>query len=246
MNKMKKLGTVIHYECATAIKYIGIFYVIVFAVVSLLSAIVFVSSGNTDKIGTNALEMSSIIYVGVLGVLGFKEDFKMLIQNGFTRKYIFLSTFSLFAFASGFMALVDTIVGNVLHTLSGDYDSVFGGLYGYDHPVLMNWLWLFLVYMLVCCMFYLVILVINRIGKQASMLTGIALGLMIVLIIPVLFRFVLPGDVADQITESLVKVIGFMADGTINFIYPVLFLILAAGILSACSYCVIRKTELNV
>lgn len=90
---MKKLGTVIRYECVTSFKYIWVFYICVFAAISVISAIIYISTGDMEKIGTNGLELNSMIYVGILGVFGFKEDFKMLIQNGFTRKYIFRQHF---------------------------------------------------------------------------------------------------------------------------------------------------------
>ena len=41
--------------------------------------------------GSNTLEFSSIVFVSVIGVLGYKEDFKALLQNGYTRKYISVS-----------------------------------------------------------------------------------------------------------------------------------------------------------
>lgn len=68
--------------------------------------------GTFEDIGTNRLEMNTLFYVGVLGVLGFNQDFKMLMQNGFTRKYIFIATLSMFCFISGTMALVDMVAGN--------------------------------------------------------------------------------------------------------------------------------------
>ncbi|MDO4276993.1 MAG: hypothetical protein Q4D16_25310 [Eubacteriales bacterium] len=243
---MKKLRTVIQYECSTSFKYIWLFYSIVFAVVLITAVITCIGTGSTDKSGINGLEFNSVIYVGILGVMGFKEDFKMLIQNGFTRKYIFLSTFSLFVFVSGIMALVDTVVGKVLHLIYDSYDSIFGGLYGYGHSVFLNWFWLFLVYMLVCCSLYLAILVINRMAKTTMIYTGVILGLTIILVIPALVRFVLPKEFTDKVIEVLMKSMGFMTDGTINFIYPILLLVVIAGIMSICSYYVIRRTELKV
>lgn len=243
---MKKLGTVIRYECTTSFKYIWVFYACVFAAISVISVIVFISTGDRDKIGTNGLELNSMIYVGILGVFGFKEDFKMLIQNGFTRKYIYLAALSLFAFTSAIMAAVDTIVGNGLHAVAKGYFSIFGGLYGYEHSVFINWLWLFLAYMLVCCLLYLAILIINRIGKAASIYLGIGLGLTFVLIIPVVFKFVLPKAFTEAVVEFAIKVIGFAGGNTINFLYPIMFLLLVAGIFSLGSYLIIRRTELKV
>ncbi len=243
---MKKLGTVIRYECFTSFKYIWIFYACVFGVISIISLLIYIATGDFEQIGTNALEVNSMVYVGILGIMGFKEDFRMLIQNGFTRKYIYLSTFSLFVFVSAIMALVDTILGNLLHTLSDRYFSFFAGLYGYEHSVVINWLWLFLVYMLVCCLLYLTILVINKIGKSSSLYAAIILGLTVILIIPAIFRFVLPKEFTDKAAEFALKGLGFMTDGSINFTAPVFLFILLAVILSICSFLVIRRTELKI
>ena len=106
---MNKLKTIIQYECATSFKYIWLFYGIQYTIVTLISIIIGISVGTFENVGTNCLEINSLIYVGILGVLGFKEDFRMLLQNGFTRKYIFIATFSLFCFISGIMALTETL-----------------------------------------------------------------------------------------------------------------------------------------
>ena len=107
------------------------------------------------------------------------------------------------------------------------------------------WLWLFLAYMLVCCLLYLSILIINKIGKVASIYLAIGLGLTVVLIIPALLKFVLPEDFAEAAITFAVKAIGFVAEGAVNFL-PIMSLLLIAGILSIGSYLIIRRTELKV
>ncbi|MGO0861956.1 hypothetical protein, partial [Clostridioides difficile] len=148
---MNKLFSIIRYECATSFKYIWIFYAVQYAIVLLVLSI----TNMVDmKIGT--LETNSLIYISIVGVLGLKEEFKMLIQHGFTRKYIFTATLALFVFISGIMAMVDTILGNMLHHFLQWYPSLYGSIYGYEN-IGMNFLWLFLVYMLICSLTYLVI-----------------------------------------------------------------------------------------
>lgn len=85
---MKKLKSVIQYECATSFKYIWLFYGIQYAFVTLITLILAISAGTFEDIGTNTLEINTLVYVGVLGVLGYNQDFKMLLQNGFTRSDI--------------------------------------------------------------------------------------------------------------------------------------------------------------
>ena len=243
---MKKLRTVVQYECVTSFKYIWIFYAVVFAVIAVISAIIFLVEGSLELVGTNCLEVNSLVYVGILGALGFKEDFRMLIQNGFTRTYIFLATLSLFGFVAGILALVDTIVGRGLHTLlPGGYDSVFGALYGYQYSPVLNWLWLFLVYLTVCCLFYLAILVINRLGKVSSLTLGIVLAMVIVLVLPVVFRFLLPDRVTEQIRRFLMGAMGFPRGGEVNLLFPILFFMAVFLLLGTASYLVIRRAELK-
>lgn len=240
---MKNLKSIIRYECVTSLKYLLIFYPIQYGIIALISLIIGISTGNFEDIGTNSIEMNSIIYVGVLGVLGLRQDFKMVIQNGFTRKYIFIATLSMFCFISGIMAVIDTAVGNILHYYNNDYSSVYGGLYGYDN-ILMNLVWLFLVYVLVCSLLYLVMLIVNKVGKNVSIYLGCCLGGIVLLIIA-LFRYVFSIEVVSNILDFLTKAMGFMTDGTIDYLFPVLTLLLLIVILGSGSYAIIRRTELK-
>ena len=241
---MKKLNTLIQYECTTSFKYIWLFYAIEYAIVLLIYVIVAVLTGDPKNAGTNCLEMNTFIYVGILGALGYSEDFKMMIQNGFTRKYIFTASFVMFAFIGGIMSLVDTVTGNLLHYFLPNYSSLFGVIYGYG-DILPNWLWLFLVYLTVCCLFYLAILVINRLGKVSSLTLGIVLAMVIVLVLPVVFRFLLPGRVTEQIRRFLMGAMGFPRGGDVNLLFPILFFMAVFLLLGTASYLVIRRAELK-
>lgn len=241
---MNKLKTVVQYECSTSFKYIWIFYGIELLVVALISAVVFVSTGSMDHVGSNALEVNTLIYFCVLGVLGYKEDFKMLIQNGFTRKYIYLGTIAMFSFISAVMALVDTLFGRGMHQLSANYFSMFGALYGYDQMILFNFLWLFLLYMCFGSLLYLVVLVIHKVERIVAVCGGITLGLVVILVLPVVFRFVLPQAFTEAFIKAILKGAGFMADGTVNLLYPLAALAILAVLFNLVSYRVIQRTEL--
>lgn len=240
---MKNLKSIIQYECITSFKYVWMFYAIQYALVAFITIIIGLAMGTFEDVGTNCLEINTLIYIGVLGVLGFKDDFKMLIQNGFTRKYIFTATFSMFGFISGTMALTDTIVGNLIHHFNNSYSTLYGGIYGYDH-LFMNWLWLFLLYVTFCCLLYLIILIINKTGKNVSVILGVVFG-GIVLLIVALIRYVFTGETIHNILEFLMKAMGFMADGTINYAFPAITLFVLVAILGAGSYAIIRRTELK-
>lgn len=241
---MSKLKSEVLYQCTTSFRAICIFYLIQYAIVLLIALIYGIGTGNYfESIGSNCLEMNSLIFVGIFGVLGFTEDFKMLIQNGFTRKYIYLSTVSLFTFMAGVMAFIDTVVGQTLHFAVNKYSAMFGSVYGYDN-VFANWIALMVLYFLMLNLFYLVILVINKVGKRASVYLGVILSGIVLLTIA-LFRYVLSAEAVRNVVKFLTKAMGFMADGTINHLLPVLTLLSVAAILGGCSYAVIRHTELK-
>lgn len=240
---MKKLKTIIQYECMTSFKYIWIFYGIQYASISLIRLIIGISEGSFEEIGSNMLEINTLIYVSILGVLGFNEDFKMLIQNGFTRKYIFIATFSMFSFIVGSMALVDTVVGSLIHYFNNGYMSLYGSIYGYGNFI-MNWLWLFLAYVFICGLMYFGVLVFNKAGKAITIYLGVAFGCVVLLVIA-LFKYVFSPEFLSNIAEFFKKAMGFMADGTINHFFPVFTFLIVIALLGTASYAIIRKTELK-
>lgn len=240
---MKKLKSIIHYECSTSLRYVWIFYVIQYMIVAFISLTVGLVIGSFEDVGTNCLEINTLIYVGVLGILGFHDDFKMLIQNGFSRRYIFIGTVSMFCFISAVMAFIDTAVGNLIHMFNQNYSSVYGLIYGYDH-IITNWLWLFLLYSTVCCLFFCIILTLNKLGRILSVYLGIIIGGLILLIIA-LFRYVLTSQMITKIIQFLMKTMGFMSNGTINHILPVFTFLILVTLLSSGCYLIIRRTELK-
>ena len=161
----------------------------------------------------------------------------------FTRKYIFIAALSLFSFMSGIMAFIDTVVGNFLHYFNKDYTSLYSGIYGYDN-IVMNWLWLFLVYVMFCCLLYLTILIINKIGKTMSIYCGI-LFIGCIVLITALFRYVFSAELVKNILNFFMKAAGFVKGDTINYFYPSFSLLLIIGILGTTSFVVIRRTELK-
>ena len=239
---MSKLKSAILYEYSTKIKAMVLFYLIQYLIVALIFSIVAISVGG-EEIGSNALEFSSVIFISVIGVLGYKEDFKALIQNGYTRKYIFGATICMFTLLAGTMALIDTIIGNSIHYFNDNYFTLFGSLYGYGN-VFLNWLWLTVLYLMFCSLFYFAVLVINRVGKTVSLLIGVGVCSIILLVIA-LFQFVFSDELVRNIGEFMMKAMGFMSDGTTNLFFPILSFLVIGVAFGIGSYAVIRRTELR-
>ena len=239
---MTELKSAVLYEYLTKVRAIGIFYLIQYSIVALIFAIVAICTEGKET-GSNALEFSSVVFVSVTGVLGYKEDFKALLQNGYTRKYIFGATVCMFTLLAGTLALIDTVIGNSLHYFNDNYFTLYGGLYGYGN-VFANWLWLTALYLMFCSLFYLAVLVINRVGKTVSLLIGVGVCSIILLVIA-LFQFVFPDELVSKTWEFMMKAMGFMGDGTTNLFFPVLSFLVIGVVFGIGSYAVIRRTELR-
>ncbi len=76
---MSKLKSAVLYEYLTKVKAIGIFYLIQYLIVALIFTIVAICTKGNET-GSNTLEFSSVVFVSVIGVLGYKEDFKALLK----------------------------------------------------------------------------------------------------------------------------------------------------------------------
>lgn len=239
---MTELKSAVLYEYLTKVRAIGIFYLIQYSIVALIFAIVAICTEGKET-GSNALEFSSVVFVSVIGVLGYKEDFKALLQNGYTRKYIFGATVCMFTLLAGTLALIDTVIGNSLHYFNDNYFTLYGGIYGYGN-VFANWLWLTALYLMFCSLFYLAVLVINRVGKTVSLLIGVVVCSIILLVIA-LFQFVFPDELVSKTWEFMMKAMGFMGDGTTNLFFPVLSFLVIGVVFGIGSYAVIRRTELR-
>ena len=213
-----------------------------YLIVALIFAIVAICTEGKET-ASNALEFSSVVFVSVIGVLGYKEDFKALIQNGYTRKYIFGATICMFTLLAGTMALIDTIIGNSLHFFNNHYFTLYSSLYGYRN-VFANWLWFTALYLMFCILFYFAVLVINRVGKTVSLLIGVGVCGIVLLVIA-LFQFVFSDEFVRKTGEFMMKAMGFMRDGTINLFCPILSFLVIGVIFGIGSYAVIRRTELR-
>ena len=149
----------------------------------------------------------------------------------------------MFTLLAGTLALIDTIIGNSLHYFNDNYFTLYGGIYGYGN-VFANWLWLTALYLMFCSLFYLAVLVINRVGKTVSLLIGVGVCSIILLVIA-LFQFVFSDELVRNIGEFMMKAMGFMSDGTTNLFFPVLSFLVIGVVFGIGSYAVIRRTELR-
>lgn len=239
-----KLKTLIKFECFTSLKSLAVFYAILYGIILFGYFIAWMIQGHLGGSVFSGTEMACMIYLGILGSLGFNEDFKFFMQNGFTRKSILFGTLGMFGLISLLMAVVDTCMATLLVQFTG-FAPLFKQIYGSGHSILIQFIWLLGLYFLVSSLMYLLNLISNKIGKKIFYFILITLGLVLFVVTPLLFNLVLPRDLVMDILYGVLNVIGYRRDSTIQFLFPILTILVVNVVVMIGSYYVIKKTELK-
>lgn len=108
---------------------VSIFYLVVLILYLAFIAVSLFAPGGS----ISGMDMSSLIFLFVFGITSFKENFYMLLQNGVSRKNMFLGTVLSLLVISVFVAVTDTVIAQVLGLIPGDkftLSSLFQQIYG--------------------------------------------------------------------------------------------------------------------
>ena len=105
------------------------FYTVVVALYLVFIVTSFFISGGS----VSGMDMASLVFLFVFGITSFKENFYMLLQNGVSRKNMFLGTVLSLLVVSVFVAVADTVLVRILGLIPADnfaLVSLFEQLYG--------------------------------------------------------------------------------------------------------------------
>ena len=108
---------------------VAIFYTVVIVLYLTFIVISLFAPGGA----ISGMDMSSLIFLFVFGITSFKENFYMLLQNGVSRKNMFLGTVLSLLVISFFVAAVDTVLAQLLGLVPAEkftIASLFQQLYG--------------------------------------------------------------------------------------------------------------------
>lgn len=245
---MSKLRPLVAFEITTAIKYLTIFYCIEFSMVAVTLLLTWLGRGSLDHPYFACMESCAMIFIFIFGIFGFAEDFKMLLQNGFTRCYIFIATLALFLQTAATLALVDTLAARGIEAVAHGYWSLFTAIYGPNQALALQFLWRFGVYLVLACAGYFCALVVARLGTKRTIFLGIVLWCMGVLALPTLYVELLPDawrySFGTQVNTALLHCAGFTAEG-VQLAWPIVSLTMLAAFGFAVCFALVRRAPLR-
>lgn len=238
MNLKASIG----YQLRSSGKALAIFYGVIYAIIAV-AAIVAVSTDG--QLGVAGLETSTTVFMGFLGVFTFSEDFRFLIQNGYSRKSMLRSFLCQFAVVSLLAAAIDVLNSRLLLPLWG-YRSTFTQLYGQSQLPGLIWqlLWGCSLYFAIATITYFMAALYQRLGRLQRLLFMLILPLAVLVLFPVLDFQLLGGTATRWLLKVLSQALGF-AEGGLQMGLPVLFFLAISAVFSVFSYLATRRASVS-
>lgn len=245
---MKRIKDVMRFELATSVRYLVIFYAIQYSVVAVTLFLTWLGHGSLDHPYFAALELCAMIFVFIFGAVGFSEDFKMLLQNGFTRRVHFVAALVLFVVTAALLALVDTLAARGIEAVAHGYWSAFTAVYGPNHALALQFFWRFGVYLVLACLGYFCAVLTSRLGAKRTLFLGIVVWCMSVLVLPTLYMELLPDtwrySFGTQVNTAFLHCAGFTAEG-VQLAWPIISLAVLALLGFAVCFALVRRAPLR-
>lgn len=254
MEEIMNLKSSYRYRLKTSMKSVIIYYIVIAILCMINLALSFIYSG--DGSFFNGIEVSSMIFLFVIGLNSFKEDFYMLLQNGISRKAIFTSTVLQLATLTGAMALLDYIAA-ILMNQTGCYNLIFKEIYywyiegnnilslGFSQ-IIAGFFWSVSAYFLVASLGLLITLFYYKASHAVRLAVSIGVPVVFLIILPSIDMLLAPVGqetlgIFARIGQFILRLVGYGADSAPNpWIGTVSFLVLSA-ILHSVNWLMMKK-----
>jgi hypothetical protein len=237
------------YQISEMKKPLLIYYAIIFFLLlaSFLTTEVFLHiSANGTTI--NGIEISSMIFIFVCGLNSFKEPFRMFLQNGLSRKTLFLSYLCSLLPVSGVMAIIDTSIGAIGRSL-GSYQSAFHEFYRQYFPavgpgqVFVGFALSLLLYTTSALTGYFITSLYYRMSKGLKLLVSIGVPVLLIIVLPIVDMGYANGAISRGLGEILLLASGVKAG--YNPLYPLGSCIILSSVLAGLTYLLQRRAVIK-
>ena len=230
-------------------KAIIIYYSIIIAVYAAMFISVAVSKATGGSTNGHGLPTAIFMFCAC----AFKENFFMLMQNGVSRKSVFIGRLlNSLTLAAGLAAL-DTIFGTIFTAISKSlnkefiFQTIFDMLY-FDLDItgflrlLLNLLMFFMMFLGFSTLGYLMSTAFNRLNKTGKTIFAAGLPITIFVVLPVIDGIVFKGETIVKFLNFLLDILGVNAQQPL---YAVATFAITAVACSALSWLLIRKARVE-
>ena len=213
------IKAVTKYQINEYVKSVRIYYLVILLVCLFFGTLTIIDSNSTFKTG-GGLEGSTIIFLFILGLNSFKESFFMMLQNGTTRKSMFIGRLATIVGTGIVMALIDRFlvnIGGLLYNISdrfyiiGLHEMIFDTRAESLHIVIFNLEAILItmsVYITAMLGGYFITTAYYRMNKMLKIAVSISVPTSIFILLPILDSAVFKGKLSVSIGRFISYILG--------------------------------------
>lgn len=221
------------YQLSDVSKPIFLYYIIVLLVYAALFITLSINhseSGSPYVSGQfNGIEAATAIFLFIMGLCSFKEAFGMMMQNGISRKTIFIGKIITSLTAALAMAFIDQLLTFVFKAFSGfthnalNYQSLYEQLYVSNATdrdsislALSNIVFAFLLYLGITTFGYLITLAFYRMNKAGKIIVGVGVPVGLFTVLPIIDYSLTGGRISTAINNFIIFAFGTATGQPLN------------------------------
>lgn len=240
-----KLKSVIKYNFSNIKTGVLIFYLVMFAVIVLMSSSISIKSSGNVNIYSGGAEMASVVFLFIVGLNSFKEDFLFLSVNNIPRKLQFKAFLITTLSVSCIVAAIDTTYSSILSQFF-TYKPVF--IQAYEKwtaqtstplVIISAFIWSVVLYLAAYLVGYFITNLYYHMNKTAKIIFSVGVPVWFVILLPIIDSSITNGKITNFIGEAFRYFGGF--HNTVNPYIAVLSLLLVSVATAGLSFLMMRR-----
>lgn len=244
-----RLKAVVKYNLSELKNGILIFYCIIAVIIAFFGVSFISVSKNNVHSSMGGVDVATAIFLFVVGLSSFKQNFLLLSAYGVTRKVQFYGFLISSLIVSAFMSAVDTAYGNIL-TGFINYNPVFHQIYQEwvsavpkAMVILTGFMWSTVLYFFELLLGYTITSLYYRMTRILKIVVSISVPVLLFTVFPGLDSILTNGKIYGWI-GGLFLAMGGLKDGVNPFI-AVLSLLVESIILAVLAFLLMRKAAVK-
>ena len=225
------------------------FYIIYLLATLLLTGLFTIGLSSNSGVFQGGQEVVSAIFIFVVGLCTFKDNFRLMLQNGVSRRSAFLGHLCTALTVALGMALVDQIVTLIYRLVTWLMPNIrlitaYGMLFGQQGPaaILGAVVFSFAAYLALFSIGYCISILFYRLGRLGKVLVGAGVPVFLFIIFPTLDGAFTGGKVTEALWNFLRFIFGANTGSPLRAVIS--FLVIAA-IARAFAWLLMRRAEVK-
>ncbi|MBC3886919.1 hypothetical protein GH810_01140 [Acetobacterium paludosum] len=259
-----KLSAIYKFQLAEHKKSIIVFYLVIIAILAVVFTInivsVLIPNQSNFSIQLSGIDLAPTIFLFVCGLNAFKENFQMSLQNGISRKSLFVNRIAVDLTLAVGMSLLNQIIlfigkSMALFSATIQYSSLLEELYGLryaGHPNgLMLYLEIFLFYIFLFAAFlsigYFITVAFYRMNKKQKIAYIVGFYILAFVAFPLIDELLYKlGIFSVLISEVLLRFLyAIMGVSAQNPYIAMISLLIISIIMRSLTWLLVRKTGIK-